>query len=189
MPQIRKMCDVYQGYNFKKDKQNTVGFITKLTIGDKELPADQTCKNPTRPTEDLKVVAVCSDVLWDTGVTDATYFTGQVSTANRQEIAMLALNDRGKVDVTFQFQVYEYDPLEKMYYLCFHCDAKDLDGLLEKNGDDLNLSVDDAPSTQVQSPTNHTFNMGIKPQTRAQNLHVAASVKGKIVKAWGLAVG
>ena len=40
MPEFRKILDVYQGYNFKKDKQTPVGFITKMTIGKTELKAD-----------------------------------------------------------------------------------------------------------------------------------------------------
>ena len=37
MPEFRKVLDIYQGYNFKKDKQTPVGFITKMKLGDKEL--------------------------------------------------------------------------------------------------------------------------------------------------------
>ena len=47
MPQFARRCDVYQGYNFKKDKNTTVGFIKTLKIGDTEIKADQTCKDPT----------------------------------------------------------------------------------------------------------------------------------------------
>jgi len=42
--------------------------------------------------------------------------------------------------------------------------------ILEKLGDELNLSVSDDPSPEVLSPENYTFNIGIKPQPSAQTL-------------------
>jgi hypothetical protein len=41
VPEFRKVADVYQGYNFKKDKQSTTGFVTKLNLGSRALTADQ----------------------------------------------------------------------------------------------------------------------------------------------------
>jgi hypothetical protein len=105
MPEFRKVADVYQGYNFKKDKQTTVGFITKLNLGATALAADQTCKDPTNPSQDIKVIAVLSDVLWETGVTDAIYFSGQLSVANRQSIAQLVYLSLDDVSALFQFSV------------------------------------------------------------------------------------
>lgn len=189
MPEFRKLADIYQGYNFKKDKQSTVGFITKMTIGTKDLTADQTCKDPTNPTADLKAVAVLSDVLWETGVTDAVYFAGQLSTANRQEVAQLTYLDLGDISVTFQFSVYEYDPAAKKYFKCFHCNDTDMKGLLEKRDDELNLSVADAPSMEVQSPENWAFNIGIKPLPEVQALQLAVGETQKFAKSWGLKLG
>lgn len=187
MPEFRKILDVYQGYNFKKDKQTPVGFITKMTIGTTELKADQTCKDPTISTSDLKVVAVCSDVLWELGVTDALYFTNQVSVYNRQAIAALVINELTSIEVTFQFTVYDYDPVAKVYFKTFHCKDADMKGLLEKKGEDVNLTIADQPSTEVQSPENYTMNVGIKPQPSAQSLTVSTSSKMGAVRSWGLA--
>lgn len=189
MPEFRKVCDVYQGYNFKKDKQTTVGFVTKLKLGDTDLTVDQKCKDPTNPDNELAVVAVLSDVLWETGVTDAVYFSGQVSVANKQSIQQLVYMTMVNVLVEFQFSIYEYDPLAKKYFLCFHSNKKDMKGLLEKRGDELNLTVADDASTQVQSPENYAFNTGIKPQPDAQALQVAVGDTKNFVKAWGLKVG
>jgi hypothetical protein len=189
MPEFRKVLDVYQGFNYKKDKQTPVGFITKLKLGDTDLTADLTCKNPMNPTEDLKVISVLSDVLWETGVTDALYFSGQVSVTNKQSMALLLYTSMTNVLVEYQFSVYEYDPKEKEYYLCFHSNATDMKGLLEKRGDELNLSIADDPSTQVQSPINYAFSSGIKPQPSAQALQVAVGKGKNFAKAWGLALG
>lgn len=188
MPEFRKVLDVYQGYNFKKDKQTPVGFLTKMKIGTTELKADQTCKDPTIATSDLKVVAVCSDVLWELGVTDALYFTNQVSVYNRQALAALVINELTNIEVTFQFTVYDYDPVAKVYFKTFHSNDTDMKGLLEKKGEDVNLTISDQPSTEVPSPENYTMNIGIKPLPSAQSLTVCASSRTNVVKSWGLTV-
>ncbi|MDP3278638.1 MAG: hypothetical protein Q8Q09_25840 [Deltaproteobacteria bacterium] len=189
MPEFRRPLDIYQGYNYKKDKQTPVGYITKMTIGETAVAADQTCKDPTNPTQDLKVVAVLSDVLWQTGVTDAVYLSGQVSTANRQSLALMVYNTLVNINVVFQFSVYDYDPLAKKYFLAFHSNSTDMKGLLEKRGDELNLSVADDVSSEVQSPENYSLSIGIKPQPSAQALHIATGDQKNVVKSWGLAVG
>lgn len=189
MPEFRKVVDIYQGYNFKKDKQSTVGFITKLSLGASTLAADQTCKLPTNPDTDVKVVAVLSDVLWETGVTDAVYFSGQISVANRQAIAQLVYQTMTDITGMFQFSVFEYDPLQKKYFPCFHSNSVDMKGILEKRGDELNFSVADLASTQVQSPENYAFNIGIKPQPSTQALQMAVGEGKNFAKLWGLQVG
>lgn len=188
MAQFNRPLSVYQGYNFKKDKQNPVGFLTKLKIGDTEFTADQTCKDPTNPKTDLKVVAVLNHVLWDTGITDAVQLAGQLSTANKQNVAGLVINDLVNTETVFQFSVYEFDPVEKKYFLAFHSNSTDMNGIVEKSGDDLNLHVADDPSSEVQSPLNYAFQTGIKPKPAAQSLHLATSFQKKLAKAWGLAV-
>ncbi|UQA56297.1 hypothetical protein [Polyangium aurulentum] len=188
MPELRKNLDIYQGYNYKKDKQTPVGFITKLKIGTQDLTADQTCKDPTDPTKDLKVVAVLSGALWQLGVTDAVYLSGQISTANKQNVGILVINNLTNIEVDFQFSVYDYDPIAKKYFLAFHSNSTDMKGLLEKRNDELNVTVDEDASTEVQSPENYAFTIGVKPQPQAQTLHVATGDQKNIVKSWGLAV-
>lgn len=189
MPQFTRNLDVYQGYNYKKDKQTPTGYLTKLTVGGTALAVDQTCKDPTAATTDLKCVAVLNNVLWETGITDAVYLSGQISVTNRQNIAQLVYLSLTTVEVLFQFTVYEYDPLAKKYFMSFHSNATDMKGILEKRGEDLNVSVADTPSTEVQSPENYTMQIGIKPQPTAQSLHIATGDQKTVVKAWGLTVG
>jgi len=189
MPTFQKNCDIYQGYNFKKDVQTPVGFITSLKVGDITLKADQSCKDPMAPETDLPVVVVLSGMLWELGVTDALYFSGQLSVFNKQQVKQLLYKDLSKVDVTCTFVVYEYDPLQKKYFKCLlPTDDTALNGLLEKNGDDLNIMVADDASSEVQSPQNYSFQTGVKPQPSAQTLTVATSFSDKIVKSWGLKV-
>lgn len=188
MPEYRRALDVYQGYNFKKDKQTPVGYITSMKVAGTTLTADQTCKDPTNATSDLKCVAVLSEILWEIGVTDAVYFHGQISATNRQNVASIVINDLASVEVVFQFSVYDYDPVAKKYYLAFHCSSTDMNGILEKRGDELNISVADDASTEVQSPINYSFAIGIKPQPSAQVLHIATADQKTVAKSWGLAV-
>jgi hypothetical protein len=190
MPEYRRSPDVYQGYNFKKDKQTPVGFILGMKIGKMALAADQACKDPRAPTTDRMVVAVLSGAQWDTGVTDGLYLAGQISLANRQNVATLLYTDLVDIGVTFQYAVYDYDLVAKQYFLAFHSNNVDMKGLIEKRGEDLNLSVADDVSTEVQSPENYAFMIGIKPRCdEAQTLHIATSSTNNIVKAWGLKVG
>lgn len=187
MSEFNKYCDIYQGYNYKKDRQTPIGYITKLKIGDAELSADQTVKDPMSPDDDLKVVAVLNAALWGLGVTDAVYFSGQLSVASKQSCLELIYKSLTKVEIMFQFSVYDYDPVAKKYYKCLTVDD-DLKGILEKNGDQLTLSVAEDKSTEVQSPENYAFHIGIKPQPEAQNITVAVADQKNIVKAWGVAI-
>ena len=189
MPSFNLSCHVDQGYNFRKDVSVPVGFVTALKIGTKDFAVDTTCKNPLKPSDDLKVVAVLSAVSWGVGVTDAVYFAGQISAVNRQDVQMLAYLDLTNVEVTFKFHVYNYDPVAKKYYECFHSGEAEMKGLLEKNGDDLNVSVADDPSTRVQSPINYAFQIGIKPQPLAQTLTLATADQKNVDKNWGLTIG
>ena len=185
MPEIRKVCDVFQGYSFKKDRQATVGYLTALTIGDTDIRADQKCSDPMSPGKEITVVAVLSEILWELGVTDAVYFSGQVSIFNRQDVASLIYNTMVNVFVKFRFDVYEYDPVAKAYFKAFTSGGTTMNGLLEKRGEDFNLEIADNPSTEVQSPENYAFSMGIKPMPSEQTLTVGTGNGKSVEKAWG----
>ncbi len=188
MAEFNKQCDIVQGYNFKKDVQTSVGFITKMKVGDVELTADQKVKDPLSPGDDLPVVAVLSGAMWELGPTDGLYFSGQVSIASKQALMELIYTSLTKVEVVFQFTVYDYDPVAKKYFKALHCSDTDLNGILEKNGDDLNLAVAEDKSSEVQSPENYAFHVGIKAQPTAQSLTVAVAELKKVVKNWGVEV-
>lgn len=189
MPTFQKSCDQYQGYNFKKDVQTPVGFITSITIGDSAMSVDQTVKDPMSSADDLKVVAVLTGGMWELGPTDALYFSGQISVANKQAVQLLTYTSLAKVEILCKFAIYDYDPIEKKYYQCMlGTDDAELKGILEKNGEDLNVAVADEKSSEVQSPENYAFQIGIKPQPEAQQVTIATSFSNKVVKAWGITV-
>ena len=108
---------------------------------------------------------------------------------DRKQTQLLVYKDLSKVDVVFKFAVYSYDPIEKKYFKCMlGTEDAELNGLLEKNGADLNLSVADEASGEVQSPENYAFQIGVKPQPSAQVVTVATSFSDKVVKSWGMKV-
>lgn len=188
MPNFSLSCDVDQGFNFRKDRSTPVGFVTALKVGGKSLNADLKCKDPLNPGTDLAVVAVLHAVNWGVGITDTMYFSGQISTDNRQEIQMLAYLELTNVEVDFKFRTYDYDQKAKKYFQCFHCGDTEIYGLLEKRGDDLNIRVADDPSTEVQSPLNFAFQIGIKPQPKSQAITLATADQKNVIKSWGLQV-
>jgi hypothetical protein len=188
MATFQKSCDIKQGFDFKKDIQTPVGFLTSMTIGGVALKADLTVKDPMTPANDLPVVAVLSGAMWELGPTDTLYYTGQVSVANKQATQQLLYADLSKVDVVLAFSVYAYDPIQKAYFQCLLPTSNPLNGLVEKTGTDLNMSVADDFSSEVQSPENYAFQIGVKPQPSAQQVTVATSFSVKVVKPWGITV-
>lgn len=188
MPQFARSLDIYQGFNFKKDKQAPVGYITKLQLGDVPLAADQeSVKDPEQPGQvlDGKVVGVLNHYLWETGITDAMYFSFQISVKNKTDLSAMLLNTLTDLEVTFEYVIYEYDSHQKKYFKS-NWTEPELKGILEKNGDNLNLTVADDPSTEVQSPKNYTCQIGIKPHTTEQAVNLATGSGKNIVKQWGV---
>lgn len=188
MPHFSKVLDVVQAFNFKKDKQSKVGFLTSLTIGKQKLDADiVTVMDPLKPTDTLKggAVVVLSSFDWNTGSTDAMYFSGQISAQHRQKIAEMLLGSWDDMAVTFAFSIYEYEPSQKKFFKSAFVD-KELNGLLEKNGSDLNIDVADDPSHEVQSPVNFAFRIGIKPKSEEQLVQLAVGTERKVTKKWGV---
>lgn len=186
MPQFSATLSVDQGFNFRKDVSTPVGFIKTLSVNGKAMAADFEVKDPMNPTTAMKVVAVLSDTSWAVGATDAFYFSGQVSAPNRQDLQLMTYLDLTNVETLFKFDVYGYDPVAKKYFKAFHAGDVEMKGILEKNGQDLNLSCSDMPSTEVQSPINYSFHVGIKPQPIEQNITLATADQKNVVKFWGV---
>jgi hypothetical protein len=187
MPSFSRSLDIYQGFNFKKDKQTPVGFVTKLKLGDVELAADQqSVKDPEQPGQNLSgVVGVISHYMWETGTTDGMYLSMQISVKNKTDLSAKLLTDWTNMEVVFAYVIYEYDPVEKKYFKS-NWTEPELQGILEKNGDDLNLTVADNPSNEVQSPKNFTLQAGIKPQTVEQTVNMATGFNKNVSKIWGV---
>ena len=184
MSAFRRNLDVHQGFNFNEDKNTPIGYITKISISNVSLQPDIEILNSQN--EAINVVAVLNDVSWELGETDTVYFSGQVSVNTKQNIHSLLMTSITSDEVNFEFEVLEYDSLSKKYYLSFHSNKTTLNGSLEKSGQDVNLSVADDPSPEIETPLNYTFSIGIKPQEQTQKLHLGLRNQKNIVKSWGI---
>ena len=178
--------DMTQGFNFRKDRMVQIGFVTQLKIGDTDMTADITCKDPENNQNDKKVVGVCSYTGWTASATDAVNMNIQVSETAKNKLDALTKKNMANVEVNFKFDCYNYDPSEKKYYKNFHTNDTTMKGLILSQGDDLAIRIVLSPSTVVQEPRNFTLSMGIKPQPTQQELHYASSVSDKLVMQWGI---
>lgn len=182
-------CSVSQGFNFQKDEQVLVGHIVSCKVaGGDQLKADLNVSNPEDPASLIKVFGVLSGIYWAGGYADPIQYSCQVSNDNKVEIAQLTHKSLTNTEVVFQFNIYDFDPKEKKYYKCFHANDTDLNGLVEKSGGQLNMSIDMDQSMEIVSPKNFTFNLGVMPQDTNMEVHLATSVSGKFVKKWGVEV-
>ncbi|TYT73904.1 hypothetical protein [Desulfobotulus mexicanus] len=184
-------CSVYQGFNFQKDGQELVGHLVSLSIGGEALTADMDVTDPTSAnmSEYVKVVGVISQIYWNGGYADPIQLAFQVSTAVKNKVAVFQHSELSNTEVNMQFNIYDYDPDAKMYYLCFHSNETDLNGLIMKSGGELAFHIDMNQSMEVVSPKNYTMSLGVMPEPKSQDIHLAVSNTDKFVKKWGVNVG
>jgi hypothetical protein len=186
MNPVELSCDVVQGFNFRKDMQVQIGFITEMKIGDVSLTADISCKDPENNQSDKKVVGIASFVGWTVSPTDPVNINIQVSETAKNKLDTLTKKNMSNVEVEYKFDCYSYDPSEKKYYKNFHTNNTAMKGLIYGQGDDLAIRINLDQSRVVQEPRNYTLSMGLKPQPKAQELHYASSVADKLVMQWGV---
>ncbi|MCF2910449.1 hypothetical protein L1285_19240 [Pseudoalteromonas sp. DL2-H2.2] len=182
-------CSVEQGFNFQKDAQIPVGYITSLKIGDREYKKDLAVTVPTDISGDkVKVVGVISHIFWEGGHADPIIFDCRISTGNKESSAVLQHTSMNDTSVSFSFVVYDYDPQEKTFYPNFHTNEIDLRGLISKVGGELEFGVDLDRADEVTSPKNFSFFLGVMPTEEKQEAHFAVTTSAKFVKKWGVVV-
>ncbi|MEY3288162.1 MAG: hypothetical protein RLZZ419_404 [Pseudomonadota bacterium] len=188
-------CSVRQGFNFEKDQQVLVGHLVSMTVGGTALVADENLTIPTAAfstgsavTTSTAVVGVISDISWEGGYADPIYMNVQVSNENQKTLSVKTHTSLLDTTVVFQFNIYAFDQVAKVYYLAFDSNATNMNGLIFKQGGDLSLSIDPDPSHEVKSPMNFALSIGIMPQNTAQVLNLAVSNTDKFVKTWGVTV-
>lgn len=207
MPTYERELDLVQGYNFKKDVQKPIGFITGLTIGGVPLNPDLTVSSPMVAIENstdaaakeeagkLTVVAVLKKIKWDLGDTDPIEFEGTLSVTGKQTAMGLLYATMIDTALTISWVIYEYDPLYKKYYVAFSNSGqgatdskgggKGVPGLIKKDGDNLTLTVSPSPATDVQSPENYDFTLQVVPWPTPTPLLLASAATRKVTKPWG----
>lgn len=181
-------CSVSQGFNFEKDSQDLIGHINYLKIGDTAMDSDLNVTDPANPAKTVKVFGVASGIHWNGGYAEPVTFSAQVSVPNKNKLATLQHKSMANTAVEVQFTIYDYDPKAKKYYKCFHSNGVKLKGLVMKQGGELAMNVAMDQSTEVVSPKNHAFQLGVMPQDILQDIHLAFSATDKLVKHWGVTV-
>ena len=181
-------ASVSQGFNFQKDSQEVIGHINYLKVGDTVLASDLNVTDPENIGKYVKVFGVASGIHWNGGYAEPVTFSAQVSVDNKNKLATLQHKSLANAKVEVQFAFYDYDPKAKKYYKCFHSNGVKLKGLVLKQGGELAMNIDMSQSTEVVSPKNHTFRLGVMPQDIGQEIHLAFSATDKLVKPWGVTV-
>ncbi|MBL8632686.1 MAG: hypothetical protein JNM40_05630 [Myxococcales bacterium] len=207
MAEYNRAMNVKQGFDFKKDQQATIGFLTSLKIGMETFTPDFTVNSPmaavtgtgltanaTATIGALTVVGVLANVTWALGDTDPLIFEAQVSIASKQAISALVYASMIDVDCEVGFVVYEYDPLSKKYYAAFSNSAqaatdaaagRSVRGQIQKDGEALGLEIDAEAGTDVESPKNYKLTLKVVPKPEVQSLLFATSATRKVTKNWG----
>jgi hypothetical protein len=103
--------DIAQGYEITPGGQHPVGHIVAWTIGDSAVAADIAAVDPVSGGA-RHAVAVLSHVAWSTLPNEDITLRARVSSANAQQLRMLAAQRRPVV-MSIAFAVYEYG---QVYY-------------------------------------------------------------------------
>ena len=191
MAHLEVNCNVIQGFNFEKDSQGRIGHLVSLKIGDTQYKADLKVQDPTKIGDDegkVDVVGVISSIYWPGGHADPIYFNCRVTSQNKQISFVLQHNTMSKTDVEYSFIIYEYDPVNKVYFKHFHSGQADLQGLVAKDGSNLNFNIGNEESMDVVSPKNFDLGVGVMPKEEEQKIEVGVSNTAKFVKKWGVTV-
>lgn len=184
-------CDVRQGFNFEKDAQVTMGYINKIKIAGQDLPSDIDVTDPMSENMagKLKVFGIVSQIYWQGGYADPVQFSCQVSVLNKPTIQTMTHTTLKDTSVEYIFTIYDYDPVKKIYYKCFHANETALLGLILKSGGSLAMDISSDQGYEVVSPKNFAFSLGVMPvEEKNQQIHVATSTTSNFVKQWGVAV-
>jgi hypothetical protein len=188
--------DIGQGFNFQKDAQFPVGYIYSLKIGagsgETATPSNLNIELPDG-TGKKAVFAVLSSMTWAGGHGDPIIFEGCISAQNKAVIELLRHKKLSSTQLKIQFIIFDYDPVQFKYFNACSAAPPDsnpvLDGLIQKDGNNLNISVEAKEDTVVVSPKNFKFKIGIMPAPNEQGIFFATAIDHNVVKAWGITVG
>ncbi len=182
-------CSVRQGFHFEPEPQGMIGFIFSLNIAGQELIPDFKVTDPESQDSTLDVVGVVSAFYWDGSFRSPVYFSCQVSSQNKNTLSVLTHRTLENTETRLEFIIYDYDPDAHTYYKCLHCGGVQLIGQIEKSRGVLTMAIDLNRSTEVETPPNYNFNMGVEPAEIHQLIFGATAADKKLVKPWGISAG
>ncbi len=181
---VNKVCDVEHAFAPRPDRHPCIGLITKLTLGDHKAKTGFQVPNPENAGRMRRCVAVVESVAWDGTPLGKINFVARVP-GTLKEAALRTLKGSEPIEGSMQFRIWEWDSDVKDYYRSFA--SAGLDVSFETSGLDIDISEDH--EYDVPTPENYEFAIGLTPPDDAQQLHVAVSKTGEIVKQWGTAQG
>ena len=180
-------CSLEQAYNFKKDEQQTVGHLVSLTIGTSAFKADHTLTNPVGYAA-VTVAGTIASWSWDGGYSNPIFMDCNISTTNQTATSVLTQTNLSNTVVVAAFNIYQFDPVNKVYYLACTTSSTALNGYVFKSGGALSLAVDVENDPTVMSPLNYRLSIGFMPQPSQQIINFAVSNAQKFSKQWGVTV-
>src|SRR5436190_3422098 len=175
---------VEQGFNFRSDVQESVGFLTGLTFNARVFTPDMSVASPAGT--NISVVGVLSSIDWASGFGDPIVLHAMVSTSSKQTVSMIAHQGLTTAGASFNFQVYDYDPLAHTYFEAFYpSQNQPLNGLVEKQGASYLYSIATSPGTDVLNPQNWELTISILPAPILQHLTFGTDSTHSFVKQYG----
>jgi hypothetical protein len=181
----QRYYSLVQGFEYLPSRQNPVGYITYLKIGDVEVAADLTVTDPLNPLlPKIKVSGVVSWLTWKGGPNDPVVFAAQVSKANKDTLTALGKTNLADKPVEFSFALYDNDIKFLMYYKSMSSGTGTLKGTLFKQGDNLLYLISGDSGVDVTSPENFNFQLGVKAAGGGQKIVTVESFK-IVEKPWG----
>jgi hypothetical protein len=185
--EIRKSCDVVQGFQHRKGNQRTVGYVTKLEIAGKKLSPDFAVTIPTKKRK-TEVVGVVDGFSWRSGRADPLNFSMLVSAANKKAVAALLRSPMGVASVEIEFATYDYDPDARKYFRSVHSDNVTIGGDVQRRGRKYSIDIDMDANRKIKKPKNYRLTLSIMPSNKKQIIHFSMKSQSKFVKAWGISV-
>jgi hypothetical protein len=202
MATFERSCSVEQCFNFKKDVQSPIGVINTLIIGATTFTPDLTVTDPSLTVDAaggaeakqtpgaMTIVGALETIKWELGDVEPIELGGVVSVKSKQMINALLFTTMVNINLTIGFTVYDYDELMKKYFVAFSTgnfttSTTGVQGLVKKDGNNLNLTIDHTPFDGVQSPKLYKFTLSVVPAPMQQLLYLAASDRDKVTKTWG----
>ena len=176
--------DVEQGFNFQRDDQPSVGFLTSLTLGGTVYTPDFTVTVPTNPPSTKTVVGVLSSQTWNGGLADPIQLKAQISTANKQKVALYQ-HSASNLTAQFTFVIYSYDPAVQTWFVSLTgTGTSSLQAQVVKVGTTVEVTLDTTPGS-VLSPQNWGVAIAFAPQLVHQTLTLKPSSGTTVTKSWG----
>jgi hypothetical protein len=180
-------CDVANGFNFKRDIQNPLGHLKAVTIGQEAIEANMEVISPETG-DKVNVVGIISDLSWGGGDAHPISISCQISNSNKVLLTGLTGDTLHDTSVELDFDIFKYDPApdQRKFYKCFHCNDEIVKGRLQKSGGQLEISIAQEASQEVESPLNFTLYFAVNPEEIEQVLHVAHAVGANKTSRWGV---